>query len=277
MAKPQADGARFGSAAAVGVPQVASEFNKFEMHKSPRFQIGHKIEDANGNVYRYAHFSADTNRGVLVSPDISESGLDDTDNMVTLASAVQTAGDNAIGSKFVEMNVSALASVLLNDYAGGRLLITDDTGEGYTYDVLGNTAKGDPAADLVRVALKQKLQVALDNTSDVAIVPNVYSNLEISTSTDFYCAGVTCATMDVSEASYGWIQTKGVVGILQDGAIAVGQPVQLSDGTSGAVQIFGGAVASAVAAADLTTEPIIGYCVMAGDSSGHGAFKINLE
>lgn len=276
MAKPQADGARFGRAAAVGVPQVAGPFNKFEMHSTPRFQIGYKVEDANGNVYRYAHFSANTNRGVLVSPDISETGLDDTDNMVTLASAVQTAGDNALGSRYVEMNVSALASVLLNDYAGGRLVITDDTGEGYTYDVLGNTAKGDPAADLVRVTLVQKLQVGLDNTSDVAISPNLYSNLEISTTTDVYCVGVTCSTIVVATAPYGWIQQKGDVGILQDGAIAVGQPVQLSDGTAGAVQIFGGAVASAVAAADLTTEPIIGYCVLAGDSTGHGIFNVNL-
>ncbi len=274
MAKPQADGARTGNAAAIGLPQVAGSFNKFEMHATPRFQVGYRVEDANGNAYRYSHFSTNTNRGVLVSPDISETGLDDTDNMVTLASAVQTPGDNAIGSKYIEMNVSALASVLLNDYAGGRLLITDDTGEGYTYDVLGNTAKGTPAADLVRVELKQKLQVALDNTSDVAISPNKYANLEISTSTDVYCVGVSCSTMVVATAPYGWIQTKGDVGILQDGAIAIGQPVQLSDGTSGAVQIFGGAVASAVTAADLTTEPIIGYCTMAGDSTGHGMFML---
>lgn len=277
MAKPYADGARSGRAASVGVPQVAGAFNKFEMHSTPRFNIGYKVEDSNGNVYRYAHFSANTNRGVLVSPDISESGLDDTDNMVTLASAVQNPGDNAIGSRYVEMNVSALASVIVNDYAGGRLVITDDTGEGYTYDVLGNTAKGDPAADLVRVQLVQKLQVALDNTSDVAISPSRYANLEIATSTDTYCAGVSCSTMVVATAPYGWIQTKGDVGILQDGVIAIGNTVQLSDGTSGAVQVFGGSTASAVAAADLIVEPIIGYCVMAGDSSGHGIFAINLE
>lgn len=277
MAKPYADGARTGRVAAVGVPQVAGAFNKFEMHAQPRYNIGFKVEDSQGNVYRYCHFSTNVNRGVLVSPDISETGLDDTDNMVTLASATQIAGDNAIGSKYVEMNVSALASVLVNDYAGGRLVITDDTGEGYTYDVLGNTAKGDPTTDLVRVQLVQKLQVALDNTSDVAILPSRYTNLEISTSTDTYCSGVTCSTMVVATAPYGWIQTKGDVGILQDGAIAVGNVVQLSDGVSGAVQLFGGAVASAVVASDLQTEPIIGYCTMSGDTTGHGGFAINLE
>ena len=277
MAKPQADGARTGRVAAVGVPQVAGAFNKFEMHSMPRYNIGFKVEDSQGNVYRYSHFSTNVNRGVLVSPDISETGLDDTDNVVSLASATQISGDNTIGSKYVEMNVSALASVLLNDYAGGRLVITDDTGEGYTYDVIGNSAKGDPAADLIRVQLAQKLQVALDNTSDVAISPSRYTNLEISTSTDTYCSGVTCSTMVVATAPYGWIQTKGDVGILQDGAIAIGNPVQLSDGVSGAVQLFGGAVASAVVAYDFQTEPIIGYCVMAGDTTGHGIFAVNLE
>ena len=82
--------------------------------------------------------------------------------------------------------------------------------------------------------------------------------------------------MDISAAAYGWIQKSGVVGILQDGVIAIGNTIQLSDGVSGAVQIFGGEVASAVAASDLQTEPILGSCLIAGDSSGHGVFKISL-
>lgn len=276
MAKPASDNARH-SIAKEGAPQVAVNFNKFDKHKTAKFPVGFKVECANGDVYRYGHFSADTNRGVIVSPDISESGLADTDNIVSLASAVKTSGDNAIKSKYVEMNVSALASVLLDDYAGGKLVITDDTGEAYTYDILGNTAKNTPAADLVRIRLAQPLQVALDNTSDVSIIPSQYANLEIATTTDVICAGVTCSTMDVSEAPFGWIQTKGTVGILQDGAIGVGGPVQLSDGTSGAVQLLGGSSAATVTASDMQTEPIIGYCVIDGDTTGAGMFKINLE
>lgn len=275
MSKPNTDKARF-SVAAQGVPGIANEFNKFEMNSSAKYPIGFKVEDASGNVYRYAHFQADTNRGVLVSANLDETGLDDTDNKVT--GTPTNSGDNALGSKYIEMNVSAVASVLANDYAGGRVVITDDTGEGYTYDVLGNTAKGTPAADLVRIQLKQPIQVSLSSTTDLAVIASRYANLTIATATDTAVSGVSCSTIAVATAMYGWIQTKGDIGVLQDGVVAVGQPVQLSDGTSGAVQMFGGAAtASAVVATDLVLEPIIGFCVMSGDTTGHGIFHIDLE
>lgn len=276
MAKPNADKARF-AVAAQGVPGIASDFNKFDMHSTPRYQVGFKVEDSSGNVYRYAHFSTDVTRGVLVSADLDETGLDDIDNVVTAPSAAANVGDNAIASNYIEMNVSAIASVIANDYAGGRLVVTDDTGEGYTYDVVGNTAKGTPAADLIRITLRQPLQVALTTTSDVAVIASRYANLEIATATDTACAGVTCSAMVVATAMYGWIQTSGDVGILQDGTCPIGCPVQLSDGVSGAVQSFGGAVVSAVAAGDLVVEPIIGFTVMPGDTTGHGIFHIDLD
>lgn len=274
MSKPTTDRARF-SVAAQGVPGIANEFNKFEMNSSAKYPIGFKVEDASGNVYRYAHFQADTNRGVLVSANIDETGLDDIDNKVNGSPVNST--DNTLGSKYIEMNVSAVASVLANDYAGGRLVVTDDTGEGYTYDVLGNTAKGTPAADLIRIQLKQPLQVALASISDIAVIASRYANLTIATATDTAVSGVSCSTMAVATAMYGWIQTKGDVGILQDGTCPVGCPVQLSDGVSGAVQSFGGALASALIAADLATEPIVGFTVMPGDTTGHGIFHVDLE
>lgn len=273
MAKPITDGARW-SKSAVGTPQVASNFNKFDMHKIAQFPIGFKVEDAKGNVYRYAHFSADTNRGVLVSPDLSETSVVDSDNVITAPASAQTTTDGTIGNKYVEIT---LASIEADDFAGGSLVITDDTGEGYTYDIVGNTATGVPAASVIRLQLAQPLQVALDATSDFAISPSKYSNLEIATATDTAPIGVSCSTMDVSEAPFGWIQTRGDVGILQDGVIAIGNPVQLSDGTSGAVQVFGGATVSTVAAGDLVVEPILGYCLIAGDSGGAGVFRIMCE
>ena len=71
--------------------------------------------------------------------------------------------------------------------------------------------------------------------------------------------------------------TCGDVGILQDGAIAIGDSIQLSDSTSGAVQIFGGEIKSVVSASDFQTEPILGYCIIAGDTGGHGGFRIQCE
>lgn len=249
---------------------IADQFDKFAVDSSPRYHVGFKVEEADGSVYRYAHFGAAVNRGILVAQDISESSVDDADNVIVAPASAVTTTDGTVGSRFVEIT---LASVSAGDYAGGKLVITDDTGEGYTYDIKGNTATGDPASGNIRVELYQPIQVAVDATSDFAISANPYHNLEGATAaTDFIVSGVACSTMAADE--WGWVQTKGSVGILQDGTIAAGDQVSLSDGVTGAVQVLGG---GGTAAADILAEMYIGTCQIAGDTGGHGVFKIDVE
>jgi len=245
---------------------TAGQFNKFDLHATAKYPLGFKVEQYDGSVYRYVQTGAATNRGVIVSQDLSETSVVDTDNVVIApASAVSVSGETikpgAIGSTYVELT---LASVTLNQFRGGKFVTTDDTGEGYTYDILGNTATDDPASGNIRLSLAQKLQVALDTTTDIAITGSMYMDVETATTgTDEAPIGVTCATT-TSALPFCWVQTKGVVGILQDGAIALGDVVALS--TAGNVKV----------AADYNS-PFIGYCVDPGDTTGHGTFKINLE
>ncbi len=247
-------------------------FDPFEMHKTPKYALGTKVELADGTVYRYAHLGADTNRGLLVATDISESCQVDTDNVIVAPASCQTTTDGTAGQKFIEIT---LASVTANQFAGGKIIITDDTGEGYTYRIKGNTATGDPASGNFRLELYDNLQASLDATSDFAIWGPIYANLEGATAgTDMVPVGVTCSTFDVSDKAYGWILTKGIVGILQDGTIAAGDLVALSDGVTGAVHAAAG---GGTAISDLIAEALVGVCVIAGDSTGHGVFKINLE
>jgi len=271
-------GARF-SISTVGVPQIADSFDKFEMNKVQKYPLGFKVEAANGDIYRYSHFGADTNRGVLVSSDLDEIGLVDDDNhLIAPAVTYQMPGEQpglypgALGSRYIIMT---LASAAADCFAGAKITITDDTGEGYTYDVVGNTATGDPASGVIRFQLAQPLQVAITTDSDVSIIGGLYNDLEVATTTDAAVVGVTCATMDVSEAAYGWIQTKGVVGILQDVNVAtIGAVATLSNITSGAVTIMGG---NSTYATYYGKNPIIGYYCDVGDSAGHVPVKINLE
>lgn len=246
------------------------QFDKFAKNASPLVKVGTRFMDGDGKEYVYSHFGADVNRGVLVATDASESSLVDTDNKVISPASAAVTTDGTIGNKFIQIT---LASVTADQFSGGVLAITDDVGEGFSYDIVGNNATGDPAANDFRLRIKQPLQVALDNTSDIAIQGSPYANLEIATVTDVILAGVTCQTMDVSAQAFGWVQVKGRVGALQDGAIVIGGVVTLSDSTSGAVQALGGGGTDAV---DLIAEPIIGYCAIAGDTGGHGIFMINI-
>jgi hypothetical protein len=249
-----------------------TDFNKFDKHATQKFPLGHKVETADGSVYRYSHFGADTNRGVLVSTDRSETCLVDDDNhIIASASAVNTT-DGLIGSRFIQMT---LASITKNQFVGGKLVTTDDAGEGYTYDIKGNTATDDPATGDIRIELHQPLQVAVTTATDIAIVGSLYHDLEVATMTDALVVGVSCSTMDVSEQPFGWIQTKGVCGVLQDVNVpTIGAVATLSNITSGAVTIMGG---NSTYATYYGLNPIVGIFLDIGDSSGHAAIKLNLE
>lgn len=257
---------------ATPAPTLAGNFNKFKMDAAPKYPLGFKVEMGDGTIYRYSHFGADTNRGVLVAQDLSESSLVDSDGIVVASASSVTVTDSTIGSFYTEIT---LASTTVNQYAGGKLIVTDDAGEGYTYDILGNTATNDPATGNIRIRLAQKLQVALTTASDIAIMGSPYSNLEVATTTDAMIAGVSCSSMDVSEAAWGWIQTKGICGILQDVNVpTIGAVATLSNLTAGAVTIMGG---NSTYATYYGLNPIVGVFVDLGDSTGHAAVKINLE
>jgi len=180
--------------------------------------------------------------------------------------------DGAIGSRFIQMT---LASITANQYVGGKIIITGATGIGYTYDIKSNTATNDPVTGDIRIGLQQPLQVALAADSDVQIVGSPYHDLEDATTTDACVVGVTCSTVVVATAPFAWIQTKGIVGILQDVNVAViGGVATLSNITAGAVTLMGG---NSTYATYYGKNPIIGLYTDVGDSAGYIGVKINLE
>jgi len=254
-------------------PVLSGRFNKFAADTYPKYPLGFKVECSDGSVYRYAHAGADTNRGVVVSTDLSETSIADTDNSIVASASSVTTTDGTIGSRFIEITA---AGVTANQFAGGKFIVTDDAGEGYTYDIKGNTATDNPASGTFRLELHQPLQVAVTTASDYSIAGNLYSDVEVaSAATDPCVVGVTCASLTTATTAFGWIQTKGVCGILCDAkAPTVGSVVALSKLTSGAVGPLGGASTTAT---DYALNPIIGYVVDPGDSTGHVVCKINLE
>lgn len=260
-----------------GIPQVGADVNVFDIHTTPRYAVGHRIERQDGNEFVYSHFGAATNRGLLVAPDISESGIATvSDNLcIAPASAVPVPGEaalpGAIGSRYVEFT---LASVTANMFAGGYFVTVDATGEGYTYRIKGNTATDNPATGNIRIELYDKIQVAIDATTDVMIAPSKYSNLEAATTaTDNMVVGVTCSTMASGE--YGWICVKGLVGGLVDGTIAIGEMVTLSDSEAGQFQVLAGGTTAVLTLLD---QRILGQCVIAaGASTEHAAFLVDIS
>jgi hypothetical protein len=266
----------YHSNAVQGIPQVGTDMNIFDKHSTPRYALGTRIQRQDGNEFVYSHFGADTGPGLLVSNDLSDHGTGAplVGKVIAPASSVDTS-DSTIGSKFIQVTI---ASVLDGEFAGGYLIVNQDAGVGYTYRIKGNNATGDTATGDVRIELYEKLQVALVAATDITIIPSKYTNLEAAlVGTNDMISGVTCSNMDVSAAAYGWICTKGVVGITVDGTITQGDNIAPSSiaANAGFVQIAGGGASIGAA---LITEPIIGHCLVTPTASlEHGCFYIDLS
>lgn len=259
-------------------PGVAAGVDFYRMDSTQQFAVGHRIQRADGNVFVYAHFLTDSAQGTVVGPDVSEGGeVAGVDNAVIApASAAEYNNEQpgAIGSKSIQMTN---AGIVADEHAGGYLVIVSGTGNGYTYRIKGNTATGAPASGEVRIDLHDKLVVALDATSDVHIMGSKYAQLIKATGAggeDNLAVGVTMGNMDVSEAAYGWILTKGIGGALVDGTIAAGEAVTLSDGVAGALQVAAGGT---TAVADLIDERVVGQCIIPDASTGLATFQLNFD
>lgn len=262
-----------------GVPTVGSDINIRDRHKLPRYSLGTKAECSDGRVYRYSHFGADTNRALVVAQDISESGQTSIDNIVVAPASAQTTTDGTTGQKFLELT---LASVTKDEYAGGYLAVTNATGEGYTYQIKGNTATNNPTSGNIRMELWENLVLALDASTDIAIMGSKYQNLEAaSASTDNVLAGVTVMDITVSDKSYGWVQTRGpclVTADTDEPPDTIGDAVSISPDKStdfGKVVKWGGEPGTSITTTAMLAEISIGTCLMAG--TGQVLIDLQLE
>jgi len=269
----------------VGVPRIGDGIDIHRVDATPKYYVGFGFTRADGSRFRYCQNGASTtNRGVLVSPADTENGRGSTvceiDNMVwnhTAATAVD--GDEPspgeVGSHYIQ---ATLASITADQLAGGHLVTTTDTGSGYTYRVVGNTATNDPVTAAVRIQLYEPLVETVDTTTDIAIASCRWANLVLNnknSGTANNCAvGVTCATMTAN--NWGWVQTRGICGVLAGAAVPVqGQMVMASSDVAGAVCAYTAASSTAVTMDSYTN--IVGYCVDPGGSAGHMTVNLMLE
>ena len=251
--------------------------NVYRLDATPKAVLGYRISRMDGNIYRYAQFGAATNRGLLCSQDISETSVPDTDNGMIAPASAQNTSDGTLNSRFIEITMS---SVVLNQFAGGYLITTDDTGEGYSYRIKGNTAAGTPTTGNYRLELYDRLQVAIDATTDYTIIGCMYSDIEAATTaTDGAMVGVSCATTTAAKP-FAFVQTRGVVGVLQDASTvlpAAGDMVVGSLLTAGAIGRYVGGSVGTTVAADHGRLQIVGFCLDPGDSTGATTIFLQLE
>lgn len=145
----------------------------------------------------------------------------------------------------LQVVVDAAGAIAADAYADGYLTVSDATGEGISYLIVGNTSTS--GAGEMTVTLAEPLVVGLTvDVSEVSLLKNVNDGVVIS-ATDQADLAVGVPNVSVAASSYFWNQVSGDCSVLADEAV-----------TKGVVLTIGTGVAGAVEAIDLIGEQAVG-------------------
>jgi hypothetical protein len=209
------------SKAIVGQMMAGADVNIFATHTSPAYPIGQGCQGASGEVYRYCSFDGPVVQGTIVGPNLTNVAKAVT-STAPVASPITVQAEypilpNGVGSHYVEVTLSSIA---VNQFQGGKLIVAARTGAGYTYDIKGNTVTGNTQSGAVRFQLVQPLQALLSPSSSIIVAPSMFNDLvQVNVSANWQVAGVTMSNIGNNSGVtnlFGWIQTKGAVGCLED-------------------------------------------------------------
>jgi len=202
---------------------IPSEIDIFDIDTAQRYPLGTKLVDGD-NAYRYVEYGGTTKAGDLIqaeAPDAAHDALDPSGSLVAAGSKVITIVDTI--------------TLVLNEYAGGKLVTEVGTGLGYTYDILSHDAPASGA----EITIKHGLAVAVVAATNVRLTKSRWKEVIIhpADTPTAICAGVGLAVG--ADGSFGWSCTKGPVGVYQDLTAAAPIGVGLIPGaTAGEVALY---------------------------------------
>lgn len=211
--------------------------------------LGAEIAANDGSVFRLVQVGAvDLPAGVLVaSPALVANHL--TRTLATSFAAQSLQVQVPLGN----------TAVTSGQYAGGKLVVVDGTGAGQEYGISGHGAAAANAT--LTVTLEQGLVTALDNTSVVSLIPNLYKGVVINPISPVGQTVVGATPRPITAGQYAWVQITMSCPLLNDSNTAVGKAISPSTSVAGAY-------VTATAG-----SPVIGRTLEAGvDTKKHTVF-----
>ncbi len=169
-------------------------------------------------------------------------------NLTAVAAAI---GDTSIVS-------TSTVTVTANQYNNGLALITLTPGQ--VYQISGHAAYTSAAPTF---AISDPIKVALTTGSRIDLITNPFSAVLINPTTAT-SNPIGAAVTAITNAQYGWIQTRGVANLLADGTVVVGTAVVASNATAGAVEALTG------------VQAIVGLAVTGIATTEYGAIQLTL-
>jgi hypothetical protein len=190
--------------------------------------LGTAVESTDGRAFRLVRAGAvPLVAGNLISGPAT---VANHTNLATAGAAIAQ-GTNA---QTIIVTLGATAATA-QQYAGGTLIVNAGTGMGQTLTINSNPAANASAA--LALTLDEKLAVALDATSKLSLVANVYNGVVVHP-TASTCAPLGVVMTPVPAGFYAFVQTRGPASVLSDVTIAgAGLGVMPSTTTAGAVTV----------------------------------------
>lgn len=180
---------------------MGDEVDLYEDSETQDRPIGSRVtHEQTGRSFRYADFGAAITAGHVLSPDISDHGLADTDG------PIDSTSDLAAATTTILVDNAAFASITAEQFGGGLMQFTGDDGLGEQFLIKSNTATAN--TDEVTFTMYDGKVTAVTTSTDFAIVPPLWRQLVGATAaTDFIPTGQ--APRGHTAAYYGWVQTWG--------------------------------------------------------------------
>lgn len=205
-------------------------------------EVGQKFQSADGRTFVLVQNGA----VALVSGVLVQSPASIGANHTGLTTATA-----AIGATQITVTLGGTA-VTANQYAGGYAIISAGTGKGQTLKILSHPAQATTSGTVV-LTLEDPLSVATAvSDSKTSLTLPIYGSANgVAVTTSGVIINPTTATGSVVGATiypiaastatvptYGWIQTNGFVGVLNDAGTAIGLDVMPSSAVAGAVLTY---------------------------------------
>ena len=138
----------------------------------------------------------------LAAGKLVGSPLDFTEreNTITVAAAIGA----------TQVTYTAVGTLVANQFADGFLVVADHTGKGLQYKIASHPAIAAAATGIITLA--DPIVTALDLTSDVILLPSLFTGLILNPDVVLKTVGVP--PIPVTALYYFWVQTWGTAPIL---------------------------------------------------------------
>lgn len=218
--------------ARISANPVIGQFDPYSYGANAITDIGQMIYGANGKAFRYVKAGASA---LVVGNTLQSSAVDTQFDLMAIPTAA------AAGAMSISVT-NGTTAVTAGQFIGGTVVVSTNSasgtnlGEEYTILDHSTALSGGTLTLYLDVPLRTALTVS---TTAVTMRRSPWNGVIQSTGGAATGTPVGIAISPIPASNYGWVQTKGVAGVLSDGStFAVGSLVGPSVATAGAAGVF---------------------------------------